>query len=158
MQKKKKMIGDWNGEGVEAAANFLRDWEGLRLVPYKAVPSETHWTVGYGHYSKDIREGERIDEIQAELFLDADIKYVQRQLADLVSVPVTLAQSTALLSFAFNVGIGNFKRSTLRKLLNEGKAVNAAYEFRKWNRAGGKELPGLSRRRRAEKALFMDGV
>lgn len=156
--KEQKLIAEWGPEGVEAAANFLRDWEGLRLVPYKAVASEPYWTVGYGHYSKNIRAGERIDEIQAEIWLDADIKFAQTQLSALVTVPVTLTQSTALISFVFNVGAGNFKRSTLRKELNAGRIANAGYEFLRWNRAGGKVLDGLSRRRRAEKALFMDGL
>ena len=156
--KEKKMIAEWGNEGIDAAAAFVSDWEGLRLEAYKPVPSETYCTIGYGHCSPAVKEGDRIDEITAFLWLDADLKYYQLKLDDLVSVPVTLTQSTALISLAYNIGIGAFKRSTLRKELNAGRYVNASYEFLKWNRAGGKELPGLNRRRRAEKALFMDGV
>lgn len=156
--KEKRLIADWGQDGVDAAARFLRDWEGLRLEAYKPVATETYFTAGYGHYSKDLKPGERIDVIQAEMWLDADIKFAQRQLSDMVTAPVTLTQSTALISLVFNIGAGAFRRSTLLKQLNAGKLMNAAYEFLRWNRAGGKVLDGLNRRRRAEKALFMDGV
>ena len=156
--KEKKLIADWGNEGVSAAAAFISDWEGLRLEAYKPVDSEENWTIGYGHSSPKVKPGDRIDEITAFLWLDADIKYFQTKLASAVTVPVTLTQSTALLSLVYNIGLGAFKRSTLRKELNAGRIVNASYEFLKWNRGGGVELPGLNRRRRAEKALFMDGV
>lgn len=156
--KEKKLIAEWGNEGIDAAAAFVSDWEGLRLEAYKPVPSEKDWTIGYGHCSPAVKEGDRIDEITAFLWLDADLKYFQLKLADLVSVPVTLTQSTALISLAYNIGIGAFKRSTLRKELNAGRLMNAAYEFLRWNRAGGQVLDGLNRRRRAEKAMFLDGV
>lgn len=156
--KEKKLIAEWGNKGIDAAAAFISDWEGLRLEAYKPVPSEKNWTIGYGHCSPAVKEGDRIDEITAFLWLDADLKYFQTRMAELVSVPVTLTQSTALLSFVYNVGLGAFKRSTLRKEINAGRIANASYEFLRWNRAGGKVVDGLTRRRHAEKALFMDGV
>lgn len=155
---KKKPIGDWGQEGVDAAAEFIKVWEGLRLKAYKPVASERYWTAGYGHYSPDIKEGEEIDEITAFLWLDADIKHVQTRLAAMLSEPVTLTQSTALISFAFNVGLGAFQRSTLRKEINKGHMANASYEFRKWVNSGGKRLDGLVRRREAEMRLFREGM
>lgn len=154
----KRPIDRWGQEGVDAACEFLKRWEGLRLEAYKAVPSERYWTCGYGHYGKDIKPGQVIDEITADLWLDADVKHVQTRLAKLIEVPVTLTQSTALISFAFNVGIGAFERSTMRRLLNAGKKATAAYEFRKWCNSGGVRLDGLVRRREAEMRLFREGM
>lgn len=154
----KRLIADWGQEGIDAASEFLQKWEGLRLTAYKAVPTETYWTIGYGHYSKDVRQGERIDEITAFLWLQDDIVNVVNRLATLITVPVTLGQSTALISFAFNVGVGAFQRSTLRRLINQGHLANAAYEFRKWVNSGGKRLDGLVRRREAEMRLFREGM
>lgn len=151
-------IDEWGQEGIDAACEFLKRWEGLRLKAYKAVPTEQYWTCGYGHYSKDVKPGEEIDEITALLWLDADVKHVQKRLASLLTVPVTLSQSTALISFAFNVGVGAFSKSTLRRLINEGKLANASYEFRKWVHSGGVRLDGLVRRREAEMRLFREGM
>lgn len=151
-------IEEWGQAGVDAASEFLRRWEGLRLKAYKAVPTEQYWTCGYGHYSKDIKPGEEIDEITADLWLDADVKHVQTRLANLIDVPVTLSQSTALISFAFNVGVGAFSKSTLRRLINAGKLANASYEFRRWVTSGGVRLDGLVRRREAEMRLFREGM
>lgn len=154
----KKRIDEWGQEGVDAACEFLRRWEGLRLKAYKAVPTEQFWTCGYGHYSKDIKPNEEIDEITADLWLDADVKHVQTRLAKLLEVPVTLTQSTALISFAFNVGVGAFSKSTLLRLINRGKLANASYEFRRWVTSGGVRLDGLVRRREAEMRLFREGM
>ncbi len=154
----KKLIAEWGQQGVDAAAAFVADWEKLKLKAYKPVPTEKNWTIGYGHCSSSVKEGDEIDEITAILWLDADIKYYQTRLASLVTVPVTLTQSTALISLVYNIGVGHFKGSTVRKELNAGRIANAGYAFLMWNRGGGVVLPGLCRRRRAEKALFMDGV
>ncbi len=73
----------------------------------------------------------------------------------LVTVPLTQNQFDALISFVFNLGIGNFRTSTLLKKLNAGDYTGAAKEFPPWVRADGKQLPGLIKRRDAEKALFL---
>ena len=148
----KKKFSEW---GVDCAKPLIRRFEGLRLKAYRC-PADV-WTIGYGHTS-GVREGQIIDEIAAELLLDADLKFFAVQMAPLIKVPVTEGQAGAMLSFAFNVGVGSFRRSTLLRLLNEGKPLNAAYEFKKWKYAAGRELPGLVRRREAEAALFRQGM
>jgi GH24 family phage-related lysozyme (muramidase) len=73
----------------------------------------------------------------------------------MITVEVTENQCIALLSFAFNVGTTNFQRSSVRKNLSRGAPLQAAESFLLWNRAGGKVLPGLTRRRNAERRLFL---
>lgn len=148
----RKKFSEW---GVDAAKPLIREFEGLRLKAYRCPAGV--WTIGYGHTS-EVREGQEIDEVAAELLLDADLKYFQVQMAPAIKVPVTEGQAGAMLSFAFNVGVGSFRRSTLLRLLNEGKSLNAAYEFKKWTHGGGRELPGLVRRREAEAAMFRRGM
>lgn len=148
----KKRFDAW---GVDCAKDLIRRFEGLRLKAY-LCPAGI-WTIGYGH-TAGVRAGQVIDEIAAELLLDADLKYIAVQLSPLIRVPVSEGQAGAMLSFAFNVGVGAFRRSTLLRYLNEGKYANAAYEFRRWTKAGGRDLPGLVRRREAEEALFKEGM
>lgn len=148
----RKKFSEW---GVDAAKPLIREFEGLRLKAYRCPAGV--WTIGYGHTS-EVREGQEIDEVAAELLLDADLKFFAVQMAPLIKVPVTEGQAGAMLSFAFNVGVGSFRRSTLLRLLNDGKPLNAAYEFKKWTHGGGRELPGLVRRREAEAAMFRRGM
>ena len=148
----KKKFVDW---GIDCAKPLVRDMEGVYRKAYRG-PAGT-WTIGYGH-TAGVKAGQEIDEVAAELLLDADLKYVQTLMAPLIRVPVTESQAIALLDFVFNEGIGHFRHSTLLKLLNQGLYLNAAYEFRKWKYGGGKVLPGLVRRREAEEALFKQGM
>ena len=148
----KKRFSDWD---VDCAKPLIREFEGLVLKAYKCPAGV--WTIGYGHTS-EVREGQEIDEVAAELLLDADLKYIQVQMSPMIRVPVTEGQAGAMLSFAFNVGVGAFKRSTLLRLVNQGMFMNASYEFKKWTHGGGRELPGLVRRREAEAAMFRRGM
>lgn len=148
----KKKFEEW---GVDCAKDLIRRFEGLRLKAYQCPAGI--WTIGYGHAS-GVTAGQEIDEVAAELLLDADLKYIQVQMSPMIRVPVTEGQAGAMLSFAFNVGVGAFRRSTLLRFLNENKPINAAYEFRRWDKAGGRVLPGLVRRREAEEALFKEGM
>lgn len=148
----RKKFSEW---GVDAAKPLIREFEGLRLKAYRCPAGV--WTIGYGHAS-GVAAGQEIDEVAAELLLDADLKYFALQLAPLIKVPVTEGQAAAMLSFAFNEGVGAFKRSTLLRLVNQGMFVNASYEFKKWKYAAGRELPGLVRRREAEAAMFRRGM
>jgi lysozyme len=97
----------------------------------------------------------RITQEQADDLLTSELERLRGTLAQYIRVPVTEGQFVALIDFAYNCGEGALRRSTLLKLLNAGKTVNAAYEFKKWVRAGGKELPGLVRRREAEEKIFL---
>lgn len=134
------------------AVEIVKRFEGLRLDAY-LCPAGI-WTIGYGH-TGGVQGGERITEERAEELLMEDLKSVQRRLAPALEVPVTEGQAAALLSLAFNVGVSAVKGSKLLRRLNQGLPEVAADEFLDWTRAGGRELPGLVRRRRAERDLFL---
>lgn len=134
------------------ALELIKRFEGLRLTAYKCPAGV--WTIGYGHTANVLR-GQRCTEIQAELWLMDDLREAEQAVDDLVKVPLTDNQRGALVSFVFNVWAGNFIASTLLKKLNAGDYAGAADEFRRWNKAGGKVLAGLTRRRDAEAALFL---
>ena len=111
------------------------------------------WTIGYGH-TQGVKPDMVISQLQAERFLRQDLKRFEDAVTSLVKVPVTPNQFSALVSFAYNVGAGALYDSTLLRKLNQKDYKGAANEFLRWNKAGGKVLPGLTRRRLAEKDLF----
>jgi len=95
---------------------------------------------------------------QAERMLQNDIARFEPELENLVKVPLNQNQWDALMSFVYNLGSANLASSTLLKLLNAGDYARAADQFPRWNKAGGKELPGLTKRRAAEQALFLSAA
>lgn len=136
------------------AKDFIKQWEGCELEAYQC--SAGVWTVGYGHTVRVIK-GMKITKFQAEKFLEEDLAGIFKEMAKLVSVDVTEGQFIALMSFAFNLGATAFRTSTLRRCLNRGDYEFAGNEFLRWHFAGGKSVPGLLARRRAERALFLGG-
>lgn len=140
-----------NDRGLE----LVKVFEGLRLEAYQ--DSVGIWTIGYGTTSDivPVRPGMVITESQAEMFLRQGLVRFEEDVAQLVKVPLTSDQFSALVVFTYNVGPGSLSQSTLRRKLNDGDYAGAAEEFLRWNKAGGEELPGLTRRRRAERALFL---
>lgn len=135
----------------EAGLNLIKDFEGCRLKAY-LCPAGV-WTIGYGH-TQGVKPDMVISQLQAERFLRQDLKRFEDAVTSLVKVPVTPNQFAALVSFAYNVGAGALYDSTLLRKLNKKDYKGAANEFLRWNKAGGKVLPGLTRRRIAEKDLF----
>lgn len=131
--------------------NLIKHFEGLRLSAYQC--SAHVWTIGYGH-TADVGENDVITEEEALYFLHQDLAESERAVNQYVHVPLTQNQFDALVSFVFNLGAGNFLTSTLLKKLNSGDD-GAAQEFGRWIHASGKALPGLVRRREAERALFL---
>ena len=131
---------------------MLKSFEGLRLRAYQ--DSVGVWTIGYGTTS-GVRPGQVITEAQAEAFLKRDLDRFEAAVEDLVTVPLNDDQFSALVSFVYNVGEGALASSTLLRLLNRRDYQGAAEQFLRWNKAGGAELAGLTRRRRAERALFL---
>ena len=138
---------------------LIKDFEGLRTRAYAdpATGGEP-WTIGYGHTGAAgppaVARGMRITPAFAEAILVRDLETVAGHVAMRVKVPITDNQFGALVSFAFNCGIANFDRSTLLAKLNAADFDGAADEFARWNRAAGRVMAGLSRRRAAERALF----
>ena len=120
------------------------------------------WTIGYGHTSAvgppAVARGLRITPAFAEAILVRDLETVAGHVAMRVKVPITDNQFGALVSFAFNCGVANFDRSTLLAKLNAADFDGAADEFARWNRAAGRVMAGLGRRRAAERALFLSAA
>ena len=102
-----------------------------------------------------VKRGMVITNQEAEAILRADVEKFAAKVAAVITVPVTENQFGAVVSFAFNVGIGNLRASTLLKKLNAKDYAGAANEFLKWTKAAGKVLPGLVTRRQEERALFL---
>ena len=101
-----------------------------------------------------VKEGETLTKKQALDRFDKDLKKFEAGVSESVTVPLTQNQFDALVSFVFNVGLGAFQKSTLLRKLNAGDYAAVPGELMKWTKAGGKELPGLVRRRRAEAGLW----
>lgn len=136
----------------ERGKELIRSFEGVKLQSY-LCPAGV-WTLGYGH-TKGVKEGDSCSEQQAREWLQDDLRASESALERLVEVPLTQGQFDALASFVFNLGSGNLASSTLLRLLNASDYAGAADQFLRWTKARGKELPGLVRRRQAERALFL---
>jgi lysozyme len=136
----------------EAGRALIRQHEGCRLETYlcpAGVP-----TVGYGHTGPEVKLGQRITQHQADVILEHDLERFEEAVGKLAP-RATSNQFSALVSFAFNLGVAALAESTLLKRFLSGGPLAAAPEFDKWVHAGGKVLPGLVARRAAEKALFL---
>lgn len=135
--------------------DLIKRFEGLRLKAYICPAGK--WTIGYGHTGPDVHPSLSISESKATALLIKDVAESERYLNNWArnnKVKLTQGNFDALISFIFNVGIGNFTRSTMAKKLISADP-SAVDEFPKWRLAGGKVSPGLERRRIAEKELFL---
>lgn len=141
----------------QAGINLIKSFEGLRTKAYKAVPTEKYYTIGYGHYGSDVRAGQVITEEEAEKLLRDDVQEFVKGVNKLLKVDVTQNQFDALVSFAYNVGLGALKSSTLLQYLNVGDIQKAGSELLRWNKSGGKVYNGLVKRREKERGLFLSG-
>lgn len=141
-----------------AGKKLIHGFEGLRLKAYKAVPTEKYWTIGYGHYGSDVKEGMEIDKKKAEELFEKDIAKFEKAVNDSVTQEINQNMFDALVSFAYNVGVTAFKKSTLLKKINGGDFIGASEEFKRWNKSSGKVLNGLVRRRTMEAELFRKAV
>ena len=139
-----------------AGINLIQHFEGLRLTAYPDVIDV--WTIGYGHTGPDVHPGLAITQAQADALLAQDLARFEQGVTALVKVPLNDNQFAALVSFSYNLGLGNLQQSTLLRLLNQGDYAGAAAQFPRWDRAGGHEVAGLLTRRKAEQALFMQAV
>ena len=133
--------------------DLIKKYEGLKLKAY-LCPANV-WTIGYGSTGPHVKEGMTITEEEAEQLLKDDVLRFEDCINDGINVELTQDQFDALVSFAFNVGCKAFMGSTLRKLINEGNKTAAAQQLLRWDKAGGKVLAGLARRRADERALFL---
>lgn len=130
---------------------LLKFFEGCKLTAYQ--DSVGVWTIGYGH-TKGVLEGMTITQEGAEQLLQTELEEYEGYIEKYVTVPLTQNQFDALVCWVYNLGPTNFKNSTLLKELNSGNYTAAGKEITRWNKAGGKVLAGLVRRREAEAKLF----
>ena len=160
----------------QATVELIKSFEGIpdgdpstvKLDPY--LDPIGIWTIGWGHaiahgntwlrgkenraLAKSLFPGGIAIE-QAEAMLRSDLMDTGKDVLAVVKVALNDNRYGALVSFAFNLGLGNLRISTLLRLLNAGDFAGAADQFPRWNKAGGKEIPGLTRRRMAERSLFL---
>lgn len=134
-----------------AGIKLVADFEGFRSQAY-LCPAGV-WTIGHG-FTKGVKRGDTITLEDSLARLEKEYLEFESAVLRLVKVPLTDNQLAALTSFAFNVGTGALGSSTLLRLLNQGQYEDAAKQFARWTKAGGKTLSGLVRRRAAETALF----
>lgn len=148
---------------------MIKHHEGVRVRPYRCPA--LLWTVGVGHVIDPKHIGVKIDERKSipipegwdrtismseiDSILAADLVTFERGVLRLCNTGLTQHRFDALVSFAFNVGLGNLQRSTIRMKHNRGDFEGAANAFLAWTKAGGKELPGLVKRRNDERALYL---
>nr|WP_321466683.1 lysozyme [uncultured Desulfobulbus sp.] len=158
------------------AVTLIRSFEGLgdgnpqtvNLDPYLCPAG--YWTIGWGHVvldhqGKQLKGAENknracaiypagITRAEAEVLLADDLRRFAAGVEHLLKVSLSDACFCALVSFAYNVGVGALSRSTLLRVINEGHMDEAPAQFLRWTKAGGKESAGLKRRREAEVALW----
>lgn len=134
-----------SNRGIE----FIKSFESCRLTAYKALPQELYYTIGYGHCGPDVTEGMTITTADAEEYLRRDLGtfeiYVNR-----ITLPLNQDQFDALMSFTYNCGARNLRKLTTGRTISQIADAMLLY-----NKAGGKALKGLTRRREAERALLL---
>jgi lysozyme len=144
----------------QAGIELIKEFEGLRLRAYlcpAGVP-----TIGYGTTvyptGRKVQMGDQITAEQAEEYLRSDLRAFERNAESMLRVSVNENQFAALVSFSYNVGSQALQRSTMLRFINDNRFADAAGEFARWNMAAGKPLAGLTRRRAAERELFLKPV
>ena len=148
---------------------LIKHWEGVRYRPYTC--SARLFTIGVGHvlypaqgrlpldqrdaFPLEPHDNRTFSSDEVNGLLSADLQRFETGVARLFPLVLTPGQNDALVSFSFNLGLGGVQRSTLRQKVLRGETQEAADEFLKFTRGGGKILPGLVKRRNDERALFL---
>lgn len=148
-------VTEGNLKVSEKGIALIKQFEGYERFPYSCPAGKM--TIGFGHC---LKAGETfpikgVTESEATELLCKDLEDFESRVLDMVKVPLTQGQFDSLVSFIYNCGPGALQKSTLLRLLNSGNYDQAADEFCRWNRAAGKVLPGLVKRREAERTLFL---
>jgi lysozyme len=145
---------------TEEGLALIRAFEGFRSEAYRCPAGV--WTIGYGHTSRagppEVTSRLNMTEPEAAAVLARDVDSFMREVRACLKRELTDAQFSALVSFAFNVGIGNLKSSSVLKAINSGDLDSVPRRLNLWVKAGGRVLPGLVRRRAAEAQLFLSGA
>lgn len=140
----------------QAGINLIKEFEGFRSKAYKCPAGV--WTIGYGHTSSAgkpmVKSGMAVSATEAEAILKRDLAQYEGAVTKAIKVSLTPNQFSACVSLCYNIGGANFAKSSVARFCNKGQFKQAADAFALWNKANGKVLPGLVRRRAAEAALF----
>jgi lysozyme len=137
-------------------SDLVKRFEGcvLKAYPDPATGGDP-WTIGVGHTGPEVKRGVVWTQAQADEALDHDLARFDAGVAKLIgNAPTTQGQFDALVSLAFNIGLGNLGSSTLLRLHNEGKHEVAATQFVRWNKAAGRIMNGLTKRRMSEARVY----
>lgn len=137
---------------TQVARPFIQHFEGCRLKAY--TDQRGRVTIGYGH-TGDIKLGDIITQEECDSILEKDMLSILATITPWVYAPISVNQAAALLSFSFNLGPFNLKKSGLLRFLNQQNYQAAADQFLLWNHEGLYVDPGLTKRRQAERALFL---
>ncbi len=154
--RKKLVAAVGGGAGAIAiATTLIPSLEGVEYTPYKDVAGI--WTVCYGHTGIDIMLGKTYTELECRALLDKDLRTTAAQIDPYIKKPIPDETRAAIYSFAYNVGAGNFKTSTLLQRINQGDTAGACDQLRRWVYAGGKKWKGLMNRREIEREVCLWG-
>jgi|TARA_R110001592_G_scaffold86435_1_gene254971 lysozyme len=133
---------------------LIKKFEGCELEAYQC--SASVWTIGYGH-TAGVKEGDTCTQGESDVLLQEDLEDFEATIQKLVNVPLKQNEFDALVSWVYNLGGTNLRNSTLLQRINDDSDSSRAdipYQMKRWNRAGGKVLEGLVRRREAEAMLW----
>jgi lysozyme len=140
---------------LEILVKLIRDSEGCELTAYQCPAGV--WTIGWGYTGNDIKKGlvwtqEKADECLLVIAMKT-IDYALN--ASPILKTASPSKQAAIADFIYNLGIGNYKSSTLKKKVDEGRWSEAFTEIQRWNKCGGKVLKGLTVRRNKEATLLL---
>ena len=131
--------------------DLIKYYEGLELDAYQCAAGV--WTIGYGH-TKGVQPGDTWSEDHANHMLERELEEYENYVNTAVNVPLSQNQFDALVSWVYNLGNGNLTSSTMLKVLNSGDYDGVPAQIKRWNKAGGKVLEGLTKRRQSESDMF----
>ena len=131
--------------------DLIKHFEGCELKAYKCPAGV--WTIGYGH-TKGVEPEDEWSEDHANHMLEVELEEYEGYVSKYVTAPLGQNQFDALVSWTYNLGGGNLSASTMLKVLNAGEYDEVPNQMLRWNKAGGKVLEGLTRRRQAEADMF----
>lgn len=138
---------------LDSAISMIKAFESCALEAYEDLAGVL--TIGWGH-TGEVRRDDMITQEEADALLVSDVNKAANGVVSLLTIGVSINQFNALVDFAYNLGLGALKKSTLLKYLNGGETADEiADQFLRWDYAGGQEVPGLKRRREAERELFL---
>ena len=137
----------------EEGKALIKKFEGCELTAYQDAVDV--WTIGYGH-TKKVCQGDCITQEEADQMLEDELIEYEDYVNDMVTVDLQQNEFDSLVAWTYNLGPSNLKSSTMLKEINAKNFSRVPSEMRRWNKAGGKTLDGLIRRREAESLLFMN--